>query len=429
MVLTREPGDLPRRSALLGAGCPGQSLPHGPVAVRQRPIGLWPLGNGVPMSVVSGVAEEAAADDSTRSSAVAPEGATEMVRAARRRTRQWVVFAFLGAALVFAFLLAIAIGSVTIPLGSVVAILLGEIPERASWTVIVNDVRVPRAVTAALSGAALGIAGLQMQTLLRNPLADPFALGITSGASLGVAIAVLGAGSAAGALLGGALGLAGDLAVAAAAILGAFIVLVPVLILASRVRNAATILIIGLMFGYAVQSVVTILVVGTSFEQLQRWIAWGYGSFGGVTSDQLAIYVPLLLLGIGIAAATTKQLNALLLGEAYAKSMGLNVRAMRIATLAGASTLAGVVTAFCGPIVFLGVAIPHLARGLVGTSDHRMLVPAVILLGAVVALLAQLAALVASGEGLLPLNAVTSLIGAPVVVFVILRSRRGAFVG
>jgi iron complex transport system permease protein len=369
------------------------------------------------MSVLSGAAGEAASDTPARS-----------YRLVRRRTRPTIVLSILAGALVVAFVLAIVVGSVTIPPGAVVSILLGETPERASWAVIVHDVRLPRAITAALSGAALGIAGLQMQTLLRNPLADPFALGITSGASLGVAIAVLGAGSAAGALLGGAFGLAGDLAVAAAAILGAVVVLVPVLVLASRVRNAATILIIGLMFGYAVQSIVTILVVGTSFEQLQRWIAWGYGSFGGVTSGQLAIYVPLLLAGIAIAAATTKQLNALLLGEAYAKSMGLNVRAMRIATLAGASILAGVVTAFCGPIVFLGVAIPHLARGLVGTSDHRVLVPAVILLGAVLALLAQLAALVANGDGLLPLNAVTSLIGAPVVVFVILRSRKGAFV-
>ncbi|MCC6734696.1 MAG: iron ABC transporter permease [Bauldia sp.] len=380
------------------------------------------------MSVLSGAAGEAATDPPSRSSAAPPIAALRDGRLVRRRSRPVVVLSVLAGAVVLAFLLAIVVGSVTIPLGTVVSILLGETPERASWAVIVHDVRLPRAVTAALSGAALGIAGLQMQTLLRNPLADPFALGITSGASLGVAIAVLGAGSAAGALLGGAFGLAGDLAVAAAAILGAFVVLVPVLVLASRVRNAATILIIGLMFGYAVQSVVTILVVGTSFEQLQRWIAWGYGSFGGVTSNQLAIYVPLLVVGIGIAAATTKQLNALLLGEAYAKSMGLNVRAMRIATLAGASTLAGVVTAFCGPIVFLGVAIPHLARGLVGTSDHRVLVPAVILLGAVLALLAQLAALVANGDGLLPLNAVTSLIGAPVVVFVILRSRKGAFV-
>ncbi len=348
---------------------------------------------------------------------------------ARRRPREIAVLVALAAVFPVAVLLALALGSVAIPLDAVIGILLGDTPERASWAIIIHDVRLPRAVTAALAGAALGVAGLQMQTLLRNPLADPFALGVTSGASLGVAIVVMGAGGAAGLILGGGLGLAGDAAVVAAAILGAFLVLVPVLAIASRVRNAATILIVGLMFGYAVQSVVTILVVGTSFEQLQRWVAWGFGSFSGVTTGQLRLYAPLLFVGIAVAAASSKQLNALLLGEAYARSMGLNTRLMRIFTLAGASVLAGVVTAFCGPIAFLGVAIPHLARGLMGTSDHRVLVPAVALLGATLALLAQVLALLASRDGLLPLNAITSLLGAPVVVLVILRARKGAFVG
>lgn len=358
----------------------------------------------------------------------ASTAAIEPVRMPRRPRREFLVLAALAVAAVAAFVLAIALGTVTIPIDAVVAILLGETPDRASWGIIVHDVRLPRGITAALAGAALGIAGLQMQTLLRNPLADPFALGITSGASLGVAIVVLGTASAAGMALGGA-GIGGDIAVAAAAVIGAFLVLIPVLAIAAKVRNPATILIIGLMFGYAVQSIVTIMVVGTSFEQLQRWVAWGFGSFSGVTNDQLLVYGPLLVIGIAVAAATTKQLNALLLGEEYARSMGLNTKRMRIATLAGASTLAGVVTAFCGPIVFLGVAIPHLARGLLGTSDHKVLVPAVILLGAAVALFAQIAALLASREGLLPLNAVTALIGAPVVVFVILRAHKGAFVG
>ncbi|MGD9740730.1 MAG: iron chelate uptake ABC transporter family permease subunit [Bauldia sp.] len=344
------------------------------------------------------------------------------------RPRTIVVLFALVAIFVLAFLLAIALGSVTIPLGDVVGILFGREPARASWTTIVENVRVPRAIVAALAGAALGIAGLQMQTLLRNPLADPFALGITSGASLGVALVVLGTASATGIVLGSNGGFGGDLALAGASIVGAFAVLVPVLLIAARVRNAATILIVGLMFGYAVQSIVTILVVGTSFEQLQRWIAWGFGSFSGVTWGQLVVFAPLLLAGMAIAAATTKQLNALLLGEEYARSMGLNTRLMRLATLAGSSTLAGVVTAFCGPIVFLGVAVPHLARGLLGTSDHRTLVPAVIILGAAIALIAQILALLASRDGLLPLNAVTALIGAPVVVFVLLRARKGAFI-
>lgn len=348
---------------------------------------------------------------------------------ARGRTRERIVLVALIALAVVAFLLAIGLGTVSIPLDQVVTILLGNEPTNPNWATIVEGVRLPRAITAALSGAALGIAGLQMQTLLRNPLADPFALGITSGASLGVAVVVLGAGGAAAALLGGGLGLGGDAAVAVAAILGAFVVLLPVLAIASRIRGPATILIIGLMFGYAVQAVVTIMVVGTSFEQLQRWISWGFGSFSAVTNDQLIIFAPLVAAGIVVAALTSKQLNALLLGEPAARSMGLNVRRMRLATLASASILAGVVTAFCGPIAFLGVAIPHLARGLFRTSDHRVLIPGVIVLGAIVALVAQTLALVAGRGGLLPLNAVTSLIGAPVVIWIVLRARKAAFIG
>ena len=386
-----------------------------------RPIGIAPERVGVPMAVVSDVADAAPSPHSAAARG-APDTALPMHRV--RRQRGVVVLAVLAAALPAAFLLALALGSVAIPLDAVVDILGGGDAGRASWAVIIHDVRLPRAVTAALAGAALGIAGLQMQTLLRNPLADPFSLGITSGASLGVAAVVLGAGG--GVALGGGLG--GDAAVVGAAILGGLLVLGPVLAIAARVRNAATILIVGLMFGYAVQSIVTILVVGTSFEQLQRWIAWGFGSFSGVTNAELPLFAALVLAGILVAAASTKQLNALLLGETAARSLGLNTRRMRLIGLGGASVLAGVVTAYCGPIAFLGVAIPHLARGLVGSSDHRLLVPAAALLGATVALLAQIFALVAGRDGLLPLNAVTSLLGAPVVVFVILRARKGAFV-
>lgn len=334
----------------------------------------------------------------------------------------------LGAVVAAAFILSILLGSVAIPFDEIVGILGGREAERASWAIIIDDVRLPRGITALLAGAALGIAGLQMQTLLRNPLADPFALGITAGASLGVAVVVLGLGATASAIFGGGLGLAGDAAIAAAAIIGALFVLAPVLAISARVNNPATVLIIGLMFGYAVQAFVTFMVVGTSFEQLQRWISWGFGSFTGVTWPQLSIFVPMIVAGIAVAAATTKQLNALLLGESYARSMGLNTGRMRLVTLGGASILAGVVTAFCGPIAFLGIAIPHIARALTGTSDHRILVPAVILAGAALALIAQIAALLVGRDGMLPLNAVTSFIGAPIVILVVLRTRRGAFV-
>lgn len=346
-----------------------------------------------------------------------------------KRTRVTLALAGLALAAIVGFVLSIVMGSVAIPFDQVFAIITGYEADRLSWGVIVSEVRLPRAITATLAGAALGVAGLQMQTLLRNPLADPFALGITSGASLGVAIVVLGMTTSIGAVFGAGLGLAGDAAIAAAAIIGALAALAPVLAISARVKNPATVLIVGLMFGYAVQAFVTFMVVGSSFEQLQRWISWGFGSFTGVTWPQLTLFVPLLLVGIVLAASSTKQLNALLLGETYAQSIGLNARRTRLLILAGASVLAGVVTAFCGPIAFLGIAIPHIARALTGTSDHRVLVPAVVLAGAALALIAQIVALVIGRDGMLPLNAVTSIIGAPIVILVVLRTRRGAFVG
>jgi iron complex transport system permease protein len=363
---------------------------------------------------------------------VASDIATSMSGAAptpRRRRRTVIALAGLLVVAAAAFVTSIALGSVAIPLDQIWSILTGHDAERASWTVIVTDVRLPRAITALLAGAALGVAGLVMQTLLRNPLADPFALGITSGASLGVAVVVLGLGTSAGAFFGGGLGFTGGAAVVTAAIIGALLALAPVLAISARVNNPATVLIVGLMFGYAVQAFVTFLVVGTSFEQLQRWISWGFGSFTGVTWQQLTLFVPLLAAGVAFAAFATKQLNALLLGEDYAQSMGLNARRTRLVILAGASILAGIVTAFCGPVAFLGIAIPHIARGLTGTSDHRVLIPAVILAGGALALVAQIVAIAVGPEGMLPLNAVTSIIGAPIVIFVLLRTRRGAFVG
>jgi iron complex transport system permease protein len=212
-----------------------------------------------------------------------------------------------------------------------------------------------------------------------------------------------------------------------AAIAGAGLVLGPVLSLASRIPSPATVLILGLMFGYAVSAFVTVLVAGVSAEDLQRWVAWGFGSFSGVTWQRLRMFAPVIALGALVGAATTKQLNVLLLGESYARSMGLNVRRARLLTMAGASILGGTVTAFCGPISFLGIAVPHMCRALLNTSDHRALVPAVILMGGTVALLAQITALLPGNAGILPLNAVTSLIGAPIVVAVLLRNRRGVF--
>jgi iron complex transport system permease protein len=342
------------------------------------------------------------------------------------------VIALMLVALVAVFILSLAISSVWVPLDQVLAILTGADSGLGPYYKVIHDVRLPRSLTAILAGAALGIAGLQMQTLFRNPLADPFALGIASGASLGVALVLLTSGATVSGVFASSLGLAGDAVVTVASIAGAALAIAVVLGLSNRVESPATILILGLMFGYAAQAFVTVLVAGSDPEMLQRWVAWGFGSFSGVTWGQMSIFAPLVLAGLAISAATTKQLNALLLGENYASSMGLNIRRMRLLTMAGASVLGGVVTAFCGPIAFLGIAIPHMCRGLLGTSDHRSLVPATILMGGIVALASQIIALLPSlvgNSGVFPLNAVTSLIGAPVVVLVLMRNRKGVFTG
>ncbi|WP_201772921.1 FecCD family ABC transporter permease [Devosia riboflavina] len=349
--------------------------------------------------------------------------------AASMRTRQTLVLGLALFLLLVAFVAAICLGSTAIPLQSVIGALSGQLANGNPDFDIVLSIRLPRAITACLAGAALSVAGLQMQTLMRNPLADPFVLGITSGASLGVALVVLASGTTVGAFLSSGMGLGGGFAIVGAATLGGLLVLVPVLAISVRLQNPSTVLIFGLMTGYAVSAFVTLLVAGARPDQLERWIAWGFGSFSAVTWTELQVLAPVAMLGLVVACASIKPLNALLLGENYAGSMGLNTRAMRLVTMAVASMLAGAVTAFCGPIGFLGVAVPHMARAMLKSSDHRVLVPATILLGALMALLAQLVSLLPTNLGVLPLNAVTALIGAPVVVFVILRSRNGVFAG
>lgn len=349
--------------------------------------------------------------------------------ASSMRARHVLVLGLVAILLVVVFVAAICYGSTSIPLQSVLGALTGQPANGNPDFDIVLSIRLPRAITACLAGAALAVAGLQMQTLMRNPLADPFVLGITSGASLGVALVVLASGTAIGAFLSSGMGLGGGFAIVGAATLGGLLVLAPVLAISSRLQNPSTVLIFGLMTGHAVSAFVTLLVAGARPDQLERWIAWGFRVVQRGDLDRAAGPGPVAALGLVVACFSIKQLNALLLGENYARSMGLNTRAMRLLTMAVASMLAGVVTAFCGPIGFLGVAVPHMARAMLKASDHRVLVPATILLGALTALLAQLVSLLPSQFGVLPLNAVTALIGAPVVVFVILRSRSGVFTG
>jgi iron complex transport system permease protein len=335
---------------------------------------------------------------------------------------RWGLLAAMAAAVAGFFALSLAVGSVAIPLDAVIAILFDDADQKRSWSHIIHAIRLPRALTAVLAGAALSASGLQMQTLFRNPLADPFILGISAGASLGVALVVLGTGVTGAGLLAG-LGLIGHIGVVIAAVAGAAAVLGLVLLVGRRVQNNMTLLILGLMFGYLTGAIVSVLLYFSIPEQVQTYVLWTFGSFGAVTWSQMVFLAPVALAGLAIAVLLVKPLNALLLGETYARSMGLKVRQARMWIILSAALLAGAVTAYCGPIGFLGVAVPHLCRALFNTSDHRVLLPASIMMGAALALVADLVARLPGSQATLPLNAVTALIGAPVVTWIILRRR------
>ncbi|MEH2072140.1 MAG: iron ABC transporter permease [Nostoc sp.] len=331
-----------------------------------------------------------------------------------------IIFSFLLTGLLFTFLLDLTLGSVDIPINEVMKILLVQESEKATWANIILKFRLPKALTATLAGAALGVSGLQMQTLFKNPLAGPFVLGISSGASLGVALVVLTASVTTPTLLAD-LGIIGDFGLVIAASFGAAFVLGVMLVVSRRVQDTMTLLILGLLFGYATSAIVSILLQFSSKERIQSYIMWTFGSFAGVTWRQLVVLIPVIVLSLLVALLQSKSLNALLLGESYARSLGLTVQKARFSIISIASILAGAITAFCGPIAFLGVAIPHLCRSLFNTSDHRMLIPSVIIMGAILALIADLFSQLWVSQMVLPLNAITALIGTPVVTWVILR--------
>jgi iron complex transport system permease protein len=321
-------------------------------------------------------------------------------------------------------LLSLALGSASIPFDQIISVVLNGEADQPAWTNIVLKFRLPKTATAMLAGMALGISGLLMQTYFRNPLAEPFVLGVSSGASLGVALVVLTTGAAGGALLAG-LGLAGDLLLTVAAGLGAAITMSLVLLVAVRVRSSVTLLILGLMFGYLVAAMVSLLLYFALPERIQAYINWTFGSFSGVTSEQLPVLTLIVLAGSILSAGLVKPLNALLLGEEYARSLGVDLKWTRIGIVLATALLVSAVTAFCGPIAFIGIAVPHLCRGLLASADHRLLLPGTCLAGACVALCASLIAELPGNNLVLPLNVVTALMGAPVVMFVVLRHERG----
>ncbi|MEO0942476.1 MAG: iron ABC transporter permease [Cyanobacteria bacterium J06642_12] len=330
----------------------------------------------------------------------------------------------LAALLCASVLLSLAVGSVRIPLADTIRILLGADPPQAqaSWHDIIWQFRLPKALASTSAGAALAVSGLLIQTLFRNPLAGPSILGINAGAGLGVALAVLSGGIAEVANFP-QMAILGDLGVALAASLGAIAATLVVLAVARQVRDSMTLLIFGVMFGYATTALVTTLLHFSVVEQTQAYLAWTFGSFAGVTWQQLEILLPVVIVGIAIAQTFAKPLNLLLQGENHALSLGLNVRRTRLGIIVSAATLAGCVTAFCGPIAFIGIAVPHLCRSIFQTLDRRLLIPAVTLMGAILALLADVVAQLPGSQAVLPLNAVTALVGAPIVSWLILKQR------
>ena len=321
------------------------------------------------------------------------------------RSRSVLLFTALAALTLFLFLLDLAVGAVAVPLGDVWAALTGGDCPRATAKIILN-IRLIKAVVALLAGAALSVSGLQMQTLFRNPLAGPYVLGISSGASLGVALVVL-------AGVGSSIGIAG------AAWLGAAIVLVVIAAVGHRIKDIMVILILGMMFSSGIGAVVQILQYVANDESLKMFVIWTMGSLGDVTFNQLAVLIPSIIAGLLLAVITIKPLNLLLFGEEYAVTMGLNVRRSRGLLFLSTTLLAGTVTAFCGPIGFIGLAMPHVTRMLFRNRDHRVLVPGTVLSGASVLLLCDLVSKLFT----LPINAITALLGISIVVWVVLRNK------
>ena len=322
------------------------------------------------------------------------------------------------------FLLNLFLGSVDIPFRSIWNILLGmDEGESVIWQNIIWKSRVPQALTAMVAGAGLAVSGLQMQTVFRNPLAGPSVLGISSGASLGVAFLVLLSGSIGGIALS-RLGFMGEIALTMAAIIGALSIMALIVYVSQKVHGNVTLLIIGVMIGYVANAVIGVLKFFSVEEDIRAYVIWGLGSFARVSGNQMMVFVCIMAVLLPLSFLLIKTLNLLLLGDAYARNLGLNIKRARLQVIACSGVLVAIVTAYCGPITFLGLAVPHLCRGIFRTSDHRILMPASLLAGAALALLCNLIARMPGFEGALPVNSVTALVGAPVVVSVLFKKRR-----
>ncbi|NQZ44468.1 MAG: iron ABC transporter permease [Flavobacteriaceae bacterium] len=333
-------------------------------------------------------------------------------------------FVALSVALLVMVLVNISLGSVTIPFTETLRAFIGRPVSNPSWELIIWEYRLPKALASILVGGGLAVSGLLMQTFFRNPLAGPFVLGISSGASLGAAILILGAGAVFGA---STVGWAGDVPLVLAASMGSVLVLFVVLVVANRVRDTMALLIIGLMFGSITSAVVSVLAYFSSAEALQRYVFWSFGSVGDLSWSQIGLLAALVLIGLFLTLVSTKTLNALLLGERYAQSLGVALKRSKYTIIAATGILAGSITAFAGPIAFVGLAVPHLARQLFDTTRHQVLLPAVFLYGALLLLVCDSIAQWPNSAAVLPINAITSIVGAPVVIWLLVKKRRFLF--
>ena len=334
-------------------------------------------------------------------------------------TRRWILFILTLIVLIF-FCFDVILGSVQIPFRTILQIISGKDVSHPEWGVIIFDFRIPRAVTAVIAGVALSVSGLQMQTIFRNPLAGPYVLGISSGASLGVAILIMGF----SALSINGFGLFGNWALVFAATFGAGLILLLILSISVRINDIMTILILGILFGSIATALVAILQYFSSETMLKSFVVWTMGSLGNVSHDQLGILALVVSIGILICLASVKVLNTMLLGEEYAHSLGVNAKVARTIVFISTSILAGSVTAFCGPIGFIGIVVPHISRLIFKTADHKILVPGSMLIGAIFILLSDILSKMPGYDQVLPINSVTALLGIPVIIWIILKRKK-----
>ena len=340
----------------------------------------------------------------------------------QRKYTAAIILLFL--AVIITALFNISLGSVNIPIQEVTASLFGLKVEKDTWRYIILNYRLPKAITAIITGSGLAVSGLLMQTLFRNPLAGPYVLGLSSGASLGVALVFMGA-SVFGASFAAVMLSEWSLVIASS--LGSLLVLFAVILASIRLRDTMAILIIGLMFASLTAAIVSVLAYFSPASQLQQYVFWSYGSLGDLSWDEVLILGLFWILGILITIGSIKHLNSLLLGEKYARSLGTNIKRNRFMIIIATSLLAGSITAFAGPIAFVGLAVPHLIRQDIPSANHITLVPAVIFGGAILMLICDIIAQMPGSEFSLPINAITSLIGAPVVIWLLVRKRKFNF--